>query len=295
MKRKCWLLLLVFVVLLNIGSAMSDDGFYVVAVGGGVGTKITSLPYTINSPGFYYVIGNLTCASGHGITVNANDVTIDLMGFCLSGNSGSGESIAILSQDHSNLEVRNGTLRGWKTCGVLASSVEMGSDSTKVINVRCQNNNYLNISLVGANSLVRGCTIYGGDTGIAASLVENNVVSNCSSNGITGASGYSNRISGNVVSNCSTGINVIGSIIGNVVNNCGTGINCIGSIIGNTVSCDIGQTGINISNVFPVMMDQNTVIGAGTHYSGGSSATVWAGKSATYPYGNNAGAPLPSP
>jgi hypothetical protein len=33
--------------------ALADGDFYVVAVGGGVGTKITSLPYPINSPGFY--------------------------------------------------------------------------------------------------------------------------------------------------------------------------------------------------------------------------------------------------
>src|SRR5262249_38758199 len=53
-------------------------------------TPISSLPYTIISPGSYYVTTNLTGMSGaHGITVNASDVTLDLGGFSLIGGPGS--------------------------------------------------------------------------------------------------------------------------------------------------------------------------------------------------------------
>jgi hypothetical protein len=45
------------------------------------GTPISSLPYTINAPGSYYVTRNLSAVSGNGITINADDVTLDLMGF----------------------------------------------------------------------------------------------------------------------------------------------------------------------------------------------------------------------
>jgi hypothetical protein len=272
MKRKIWLLALVAAVLLSAGSVLADSDMYVVAAGRGVGTRITSLPYPINSPGFYYVTGNLTCASGNGITVNSDDVTLDLMGFRLSGNS---SSVAITWLDHSNIEVRNGTLRNWGT-GVAAFHFSGEVKNNRVINLRSLNNNNIGISLGGGeNSLVRGCTIDGGDAGIqTASVVANNVVVNCSSFGITSS----------------------GTISGNVVSNSGTGIKCSGGgVIGNTVYCGLGQTGIDLSTSTgePIMMDQNTVSGAGTHYSGGSSATVWAGSSGATAsaWGNNAGHP----
>ena len=58
---------------------------YVIA--GGVGTKITTLPYTIRTPGFYYLAQNLTYTAipGNAVTVQADDVTLDLMGFSLTG------------------------------------------------------------------------------------------------------------------------------------------------------------------------------------------------------------------
>ncbi len=80
-------ILAVAVVALLIGSAARAQEFYVIAGGAtAVGTKITSLPYTISSPGFYYLTGNLSyTGSGNGITVSSDDVTLDLMGFRLSG------------------------------------------------------------------------------------------------------------------------------------------------------------------------------------------------------------------
>ena len=51
--KRFLLLALVFSVMVTTAPALADGDFYVVAVGGGVGTKITSLPYPINSPGFY--------------------------------------------------------------------------------------------------------------------------------------------------------------------------------------------------------------------------------------------------
>ena len=46
---------------------------------------ITDLPFTINKPGSYYLVSNLT-ASGHGIFVATNGVVLDLMGFTLAGD-----------------------------------------------------------------------------------------------------------------------------------------------------------------------------------------------------------------
>ena len=129
MKRKYWLLLLVGAVLLNLGPAMADDGFYVVAMGG-VGTKITRIPYIITNPGFYYLGGNFDCPSGNGITVNTSDVTIDLMGFRLSGNSDSHG----ISGSTSNVEVKNGTLSGWN------HAIDLWGTQCRIINLRAYGN-----------------------------------------------------------------------------------------------------------------------------------------------------------
>jgi hypothetical protein len=267
MKKKLLLLAIVGAVLLSASPVLADDSFYVIGEGGAPGTKISSLPYEITTPGFYYVSGNLSCPSGNGITVSTDDVTIDLMGFRLSGNGGGS---GIIWYDHANIEIRNGTLRNWNSGIYGYSSFVAGSVSNRAINVRCQNNS-VGISF-GDNGIVRGCSIQGGTTGISgASLVANNAVYNCSLYGINTGSG---TISGNTVTNSATGIRSNG-----------------GSVIGNTVYCSSGQTGIALSTSTsnPILMDQNTVNGGSTRYSGGSTATVWAGKSTDNPWGNNAG------
>lgn len=190
MQRKFWLLALVSAVLLNVGSALADDGFYVVAMGGGVGTKITSLPYTINAPGFYYVTGNLSATSGNGIIVTNDDVTIDLMGFRINGTTG---GTGILLNGRKNVEVRNGTFQGW---GTVISESQTGSGH-RILNVRA-NTNSIGIFLYGMGHLVKGCTAL--------------------SNASYGIFVEGGTISGNVASQCGTGIYCKwGSVIGNSV------------------------------------------------------------------------------
>ena len=48
-------------------------------------TPISSLPYTITESGSYYVTGNLS-STGHGIIIESSGVTVDLMGFSLTGD-----------------------------------------------------------------------------------------------------------------------------------------------------------------------------------------------------------------
>ena len=50
-------------------------------------TPISSLPYTIGSAGSYYVTGNLSSTT-NGIVIKSSDVTVDLMGFTLTGMAG---------------------------------------------------------------------------------------------------------------------------------------------------------------------------------------------------------------
>jgi hypothetical protein len=238
MKRKLWFIVLVGAMLLSVNPILADGDFYVVAVGGGVGTKITSLPYTISTPGFYYLGGNLSLNSGDGITVNTDNVTIDLMGFCLSGN-GNAFGYGIYMGGRKNVEIRNGVVRGWAQ-GIAEGVGPNDSHGHRILSIRAADNGY-GIALAGRDNLIKGCTVL-----------------NSTSQGIH--------------------LNNIGTISNNVVNNCQLGILAYGgSVIGNTVTCNSGQTGINFSSNTStyIMADQNTVNGDGTHIVGGSSATIY--------------------
>ena len=85
-------------------------------------TAITSLPATISEPGSYYLVTNLTDVILHsyGIIVDADNVTIDLNGFTLSGYGGGvTEHPGITTESpHRNLTVRNGTIRNWGAAGI---------------------------------------------------------------------------------------------------------------------------------------------------------------------------------
>ena len=116
MKTWNWLVALLAVVLLSGSAAWAAEDFYVIAGGGAVGTKITSVPYTITQPGFYFLTGNLTYnGTGNAITVSANNVTLDLMGFSLSYTGSAAQPNGIFMTGRSNVEIRNGSIIGFWT------------------------------------------------------------------------------------------------------------------------------------------------------------------------------------
>jgi hypothetical protein len=74
-------------------------------------TPITSIPVTIAAPGSSYLAGNLTGVAGsNGITINADDVTLDLNGFSLIGVASSLNGI-LVSGIRANTRIYNGVLR----------------------------------------------------------------------------------------------------------------------------------------------------------------------------------------
>jgi hypothetical protein len=235
MQRKFWILALVGAILLSASPVLADGEIYVIGGGGGVGTKITSLPYEIKSPGFYYLARNLNAATGNGIMINSDNVILDLMGFCLSSSGGSWKGISNVV-GYKNIEIRNGFLTGWGFGIDLAAANNVFS-GLRIINVRVMGGNTecIRIEGGGIGNLVKGCTVSDA-LGIGISVNNGNAT-----------------ISGNTVYNCSTGIRLTQ-----------------GSIIGNNVYCNTGQTGIMISGSATdwVLVDQNTVNGNGTTLSG---------------------------
>lgn len=74
---------------------------------------ITSLPYTITSPGNYELPGNMSCA-GTAISIACNDVSIDLKGYTITGPYQPGANCyGIAAFNYDRITVRNGSLRGF--------------------------------------------------------------------------------------------------------------------------------------------------------------------------------------
>jgi hypothetical protein len=81
-------------------------------------TPIPSLPYTITNSGSYYLTTNLVGIGGSaGVTINANNVTLDLNGFTLQGVPLSGNGIYV-ANSFTNLVFRNGSITGWGSHGI---------------------------------------------------------------------------------------------------------------------------------------------------------------------------------
>ena len=226
-------------------------------------TPISSVPYTISQPGSYCLTRNLTMtADSNGITVKADNVTIDLMGFSLKGRGG-GNKDGITMTDCWNVEVRNGTVEDWGGFGIFAS----GSDSTghRVINVRFNRNGLVGVRLEGDSHLVKDCTSVFNAWGIAVNFgctVTGNIVSWNDVSGIDAVSGC--LVTDNTVYNNGKGIRIAGG--GNLVK-------------GNTVRMN-SETGITVDgtdNVIEENLITATLVGirfneAGNFYANNRAA-----------------------
>jgi hypothetical protein len=96
-------------------------------------TVIPAVPYNINSPGTYCLSANLS-TTVNGIGIYADDVVVDLNGHTIENLAGSGTwARGIYSSGHSNITIRNGTVRGFRTGVMLLSNATFTNSQGHVI------------------------------------------------------------------------------------------------------------------------------------------------------------------
>ncbi|MCD4742360.1 MAG: right-handed parallel beta-helix repeat-containing protein [Desulfobacteraceae bacterium] len=188
-----------FFLLIIFSASNTFADFYVIAGSRGVGTKINSLPYIIESSGFYFIDKDLSCTATnkHGITITADHVTLDLMGFSLIGPNVIGAYNGIYMNVRTNVEIRNGTIRNFSSWGIY-EEYPFG-DGHRVINVRAKGNQSGGIGLRGYNNLVKGCTsVKNGGDGINAGMGSTATGNTCYGNDHCGiVVSYGSTVTGN--------------------------------------------------------------------------------------------------
>ena len=116
----------------------------------GAGTPISSLPFAITVPGYYYVTRPLTGLAGQaGITISTSNVTLDLGGFTLGGGSTPGDGISVGALR--NINIRNGAVRGWSN-GIAA----LACGNCRVDHVQASSNTVDGID-IGPGSEITDC------------------------------------------------------------------------------------------------------------------------------------------
>ena len=178
-------------------------------------------PTTIREPGSYILTNNIeSTASDTVIRIESDNVKLDLNGFTISQLfSGSGDGITILP--HRNIEISNGTIRGFFRHGIFLMGSSGGN--IRLHNLRVTENGDTGINLDFArNFIIEHCLITKNRVGISAGgpgLVINNVVGqNQGGGGLIGtlfgihAFGYESNVFFNNTPDVISGVNLGGNL-----------------------------------------------------------------------------------
>lgn len=242
--------------------------------------------FVITQPGSYYLTQNYTIlgfpANVHGIKIAADNVTIDLNGYTLSGSSGALDGIRCESGIFDNIDIKNGTLIGF----VNGINLEpLNSNEAIIENVTVKNSDNFGIRIdsgrisnciaignggnglqVSKNAIIEGCIVEGNNNGIdaiQACIIQDNIVRSNSLHGIN--VGLNSIVRDNLVLSNGTatgdraGINVTGPnslIQSNVVvnNDIGLQSTSVSIFVQNIVSDN--ALDINISGANPGLGDE---------------------------------------
>ena len=124
-------------------------------------TVISSLPFTISAQGSYCLDRNLSTGitTGAAITITTDFVVLDLNGFKVGGGAaGFGtQTSGVFSQNHKNITVKNGNIRGFLRGVYLkdTSGTFTSSQGHLVEDVRADQNTLAGIVVEGRGNVVR--------------------------------------------------------------------------------------------------------------------------------------------
>ncbi len=226
---------------------------------------------TIAQPGYYILTRDITAATGDGITIQANDVTLDLNGHTLT-TSGSMNYGVIVSDGYTRTRIRNGRI-----VSVLSAifSNPTTANAGVVEGVRAESGD-LTIWFRNANQVeIRSCTIipstnaYGISVGtlpnngsVVARIVGNMISTSGTGGGISLTNPFGGEVRNNVIraSGSADGISMSQSgtvsplgdvaIEGNIItggfNGISSGTNVQGNVIRVNVVKTCNQIGINL-------------------------------------------------
>jgi hypothetical protein len=157
-------------------------------------TAISSAPFTITQPGSYYLSSNITVSAGDALTINANNVTLDLNGFTIFSTAPSAVGTAILCNSRTNISIFNGNISGGVTnsdgvfsgsgfsSGIFGANGSANMRVTRVSVSGCLNSG---IFIDDDGSVAQFCTAAScGFAGIRAAVVSDCAAMNCGNYGI---------------------------------------------------------------------------------------------------------------
>ena len=252
-------------------------------------TPISTFGITISTSGSYYFTQNLDVAAcgGHGIVIDADDVTLDLNGFTLSHTFNCSLDGIHVSGARRNIAIMNGTVRGFSNDGVDLSTAlnsrvsdlnlfENGQtageglqsgEGSYVVRCTAENNGGRGI-VVGASSTIRNCTAQNnGNVGFLVN--QSSTISHCSA--------QSNQINGfhvvnSTITHCTAGNNTGAGVNGNGIlisqglvadctthDNQGDGIEAFNSLVHGNTSFSNGGMPINNSVASSTVVNNHAV------------------------------------
>ena len=247
-------------------------------------TPISSIPYTINASGSYYLTQDVGPAGQDtdGILISADNVTLDLNGFSVigpgidQGSSGDG-----IDDDgtRKSIVVRNGTVRDWRGYGITLGSATGGECS----DLRVHNNGSDGLFAGTGFSVLNNAVFSNNAAGIrtnAGCMVSGNTCYDNGSYGITASSG--STVTGNACyDNAGSGLFASGGTVTN--NSCRSndddGIHAYGGCTVSDNACSFNKNdGIYVRSDCLVFNNTCHSNGFGT---GGDGAGIFIGSSET--------------
>ena len=169
-----------------------------------VAKRISSLPVVITKPGRYVLSKDLVLkkVADAAITINADDVQLDLGGHVISQTAEAGGNVyGIHSPFRGGISVFNGTIRGFNF-GIRINCFQSAATDSTIENLRVEACRSVGIAAAGLSGTVRRCVVTdtgkGGTnhaTGISIDLGVATVIDNTVS-GTVGATGHSYGIFG---------------------------------------------------------------------------------------------------